>query len=107
VRVLARLAEAEQSTQLALEQQDYRIAWLTVLRADEGCPEPWRTAFWQIVGNTPEKAIPFWLARDDAFRDEFFPESMLPLRYTKEWASDYLRGKMIAERAREAKLSPK
>jgi len=107
VRVLARLADAEQRTQIATEQQDYRIAWLTVLRADEGNAEPWRQAFWEIVGNVPEKAIPFWLASQDAAFDEHFPLSMLPLRYTKTWASDYLCGKMIAERAREAKLPPK
>src|SRR5690242_14341270 len=80
VRVMSRLSEAEQKTEVATEQQDYRIAWLLVLRADEGNPDPWRQAFWEIVGNAPEKAIPFWLARDDAFRDECFPVSMLPLR---------------------------
>src|SRR5690348_6043645 len=81
VRVLARLAEAEQKTEVATEQQNYRIAWLTVLRADEGDLDPWRTAFWQIVGNTPEKAIPFWLCRDDLLQDEYVPVHLLELRY--------------------------
>jgi len=107
VRILSRLAEAEQKTELATDQQDYRIAWLTVLRADEGNAEPWRQAFWEIVGNTPEKAIPFWMARADLFRDEYVPLSMLDLKYTKEWASDYLRAKMAAERARQASLPTK
>jgi len=107
VRVLARLAEAEQKTEVATEQQDYRIAWLTVLRADEGNHEPWRQAFWEIVGNTPEKAIPFWLCSYDAAADEFFPLHMLPLKYTKDWASDYLRGKRIAEKARISSLPHK
>jgi hypothetical protein len=107
VRILERIAEAERRAVTPDEQQDYRIAYVTVLKADEGHPDAWRTAFYQVVCNTPEKAVPFWLARQDAFLDEYFPLSMLPLRYTKEWASDYLRGKMIAERAREAKLPPK
>jgi hypothetical protein len=107
VRVLARLAEAEQKTEVATEQQDYRIAWLTVLRADEGNPEPWRTAFWEIVGNTPEKAIPYWLCRDDLLQDEHVPLPMLELRYTRDWGSDYVRAKMAAEAARAAGLPPK
>lgn len=107
VRVLARLAEAEQKTECATEQQDIRIAWLTVLRADEGNPDPWKQAFWEIVGNTPEKAIPFWLCRDDLLQDEYVPLSMLELRYTREWGSDYVRAKMAAEAARNAGLPPK
>jgi len=107
VRVLARLAEAEQKTEVATEQQNYRIAWLTVLRADEGNPDPWKQAFWEIVGNTPEKAIPFWLCRDDLLHDEYVPLHLLELRYTKDWGSDYVHAKMIAEKARSAGLPPK
>lgn len=107
VRVLARLAEAEQKTELAIEQQDYRIAWLTVLRADEGDAQPWRTAFWQIVGQVPEIAIPFWQCRDDLAHDEHVPLHMLPLKFTKQWGSDYIAAKMAADSARKAALPPK
>ena len=107
VRVLAYLAEAEQKTEVATEQQCYRIAWLTVLRADEGNLDPWRQAFWEIVGNTPEKTIPFWMARADLFADEYVPLSMIDLKYTRDWGSDYIRAKMAADAARMAELPPK
>lgn len=107
VRVLAYLAEAEQKTEVATEQQDYRIAWITVLRADEGNQEPWRQAFWEIVGNTPEKAIPFWMCKADLLADDYVPLSMIDLRYTKDWGGDYIRAKMAADAARAANLPPK
>lgn len=107
VRVLARLAEAEQKTEVATEQQDYRIAWLTVLRADEGNQDPWRQAFWEVVGNTPEKTIPYWQCKADLMADEYVPLSMIELRYTKDWGGDYIRAKMAADAARAAGLPPK
>ena len=106
-RVLARLSEAEQKTPIAIDQQDYRIAWLTVLRADEGNLDPWRQAFWEIVGNLPEKTIPFWQARADLLADEYVPLALIDLKYTKDWGGQYIRAKMAADEARAAELPPK
>lgn len=105
-RVLDRIAEAkDKEVYDPWRKDDLQIAWLTVLRADEGEADPWRLAFWQTLGEYPEKLIPFLVARADVDSDEHFPESLKPFRYTRDWPSVYLIGKKISERA--AALPPK
>jgi hypothetical protein len=49
-------------------RDDIRIAWLTVLNASEGKPDPWRYSFWMYLGRVPEKVIPELVARAERHR---------------------------------------
>lgn len=62
-RVLAYLAAAEGRSPDPWERDDLRVSWLTVLRASEDHPDPWRYAFWCYFGITPEKALIQWAER--------------------------------------------
>jgi len=62
-RICTRLCEAEAREPNAWLRDDYRIARMTVGNARQGNPDPWRFAFWQYLGKTPEKLIPVFVAR--------------------------------------------
>ena len=62
-RICARLVQAEAKEPDAWLRDDYRIARMTVGLASRGNSDPWRFAFWQYLGKTPEKLIPFFVAR--------------------------------------------
>ena len=65
-RVLAYLADAEAREPQPWFRDDIRISWLTVLHCAEGIADPWRFAFWQYLGATPEKIIPQLTSRAEA-----------------------------------------
>jgi hypothetical protein len=90
-RVLARLEAAELKVRLG-DRDDVRIAWLLVLRASEGHPDPFSLAFYQYFSESPETLIPFFSARADLWRRyEVCMDEYLPLRYTKDWRGDLAR----------------
>lgn len=60
---LSRSEEAELNLSL---RDDLRIAKLCVLEAETGNPDPWRTAFWNYLGLSPEKFLGI-LAEREAF----------------------------------------
>jgi hypothetical protein len=91
---MAQLWASEDREELVYFRTDYRIAWLTVFYA--GQPDqigtdwdPWERAFRQILGLSPAKLIPFFMAR--AFADQHFPTKFLPCRYTRVWREDFER----------------
>jgi hypothetical protein len=95
-RVLEYLALAEFRALDPWERDDLRLSWLTVLRASEGHPDPWRYAFWCYFGLTPEKLIPYFVARAEAHHADGFPASLLPLKYTRSWKDDFQLGMSVA-----------
>lgn len=68
-RVLCRIAQAEAREPDPWIRDDYRVAWLTVLRASEGCPDPFGLAFWGYYGTSWQRAVKFWQERT-AVRDK-------------------------------------
>jgi hypothetical protein len=94
-RVLARLSEAEWKAPLAA-RDDIRVAWITVLKADEGHPTPFAQAFFQYFGASPEKLIPFFAARADLDRiyaqsQAAWMEKYLPFRHHDGWRETFAR----------------
>jgi hypothetical protein len=94
-RVLARLSEAEWKAPLGA-RDDIRVAWITVLKADEGHPTPFAQAFFQYFGASPEKLIPFLAARADLDRmyaqsQAAWLEKYLPFRHHDGWRETFAR----------------
>ena len=58
-RILCSLESAEAHEPNAHFQDDYRIAWLTVLRASQGLRQPHVAATYAVLGLHPDKV---WLA---------------------------------------------
>lgn len=75
-RVLAELQRAETNEQNPHWQDDYRIAWITVLRAAQGVAEPHTSATYTVLGVHPDKVWPSIVARRKArlgpLYEEFF-----------------------------------
>jgi hypothetical protein len=65
-RILARLERAERREPNPHLQADYRIAWITVLRASRGELWPHVTATYEVLGLHPEKVWPAIVARRKA-----------------------------------------
>lgn len=65
-RVLARLEEAEAGELDPQLQEDFRIAWLTVLHASHGHREPHVAAFYGVYGLHPSKVFAAIVARRKA-----------------------------------------
>jgi hypothetical protein len=94
-RVLVRLSEAEWKAPLGA-RDDIRVAWITVLKADEGHPTPFAQAFFQYFGASPEKLIPFFAARADLDRmyaqsQAAWLEKYLPFRHHDGWRETFAR----------------
>lgn len=66
--VLEYLAWAESAEQDRWLKDDIRLAWITVLLAARGYPEPWELAFWQTFGKRSHKLIPEFVARAERAR---------------------------------------
>jgi hypothetical protein len=62
-RVLARLEAAEQKESDLWLRDDIRIAWITVLYASRGNPQPHIDATYQVLGIHPDKVWPAICAR--------------------------------------------
>jgi hypothetical protein len=61
--ILDYLASAELAEEDVWLRDDIRIAWITVLYASQGRPNPWLWAFNRVVGGHPDKVIPQLVAR--------------------------------------------
>jgi hypothetical protein len=92
--VLKYLAGAEWNA-TAAERDDLRVAWICVLKADEGHPDPYRQAFWQYFGEQPETLVPFFAAR--AHLDRIYSAATVAtldrnfnFRFTPGWEKSYL-----------------
>lgn len=77
-RILLRLEKAEEREPDPQLQEDYRIAWITVLYASQGYAEPHVAAFYQVLGIHPKK---YFHAKSELRRAKlgrefatFFPE---------------------------------
>jgi len=57
-RILSRLEQAESNEQNPHFQTDYRIAWITVLNAARGEPEPFLWATLRVLGCPPAEVWP-------------------------------------------------
>jgi hypothetical protein len=77
-RILARLEYAEAHESNPHLQDDYRIAWITVLYAARGEPQPQVAATYAVLGLHPDKVWPAIVARRKAMLgadyDKFFAE---------------------------------
>ena len=62
-RILLRLGTAEAREVNPHFQDDYRIAWITVLRASRGALHPHVTATYAVLGLHPDKVWPAVLER--------------------------------------------
>lgn len=75
-RVLSRLEDAETRELNPHFQTDYRISWITVLRASRGELGAHRSASYAVLGLHPEKVWPAIVARRraqlGALYEEFF-----------------------------------
>lgn len=93
-RVLSYLAEAEDRTRVG-DRDDIRVAWITVLKASEGHPDPFAIAFWQYFSESPETLIPFLAAR--AHLNRIYGENFqaldkhFPFQYARDWQDTYQR----------------
>jgi hypothetical protein len=65
-RILSRLERAEAHEPNPHLQADYRIAWITVIRASRGELWPHVTATYEVLGLHPDKVWPAILARRKA-----------------------------------------
>lgn len=65
-RILSRLEDAEAREVNPHFQTDYRISWITVLRASRGEPGAHRSASYTVLGLHPSKVWPAILARRKA-----------------------------------------
>jgi hypothetical protein len=63
--VLEYLAKAEDLERDVWLQDDYRLAWTTVLYASRNQPDPWGFAYWMKYGVVPARGIP---GRDARYR---------------------------------------
>jgi hypothetical protein len=81
-RILFHLERAEEREPNPHFQDDYRIAWLTVLNASRGDPQPDVTASYAVLGLHPDKVWPAIVARRmatlGAEYDKFFGDSYSP-----------------------------
>jgi hypothetical protein len=81
-RILLRLEQAEAREPNPHLQDDYRIAWITVLNASRGQREPHVSASYTVLGLHPEKVWPSMVARrradTGADYDKFFPSTDAP-----------------------------
>lgn len=107
-RVLARLSESEWKAPLGA-RDDIRVAWITVLKSDEGHPTPFAQAFFQYFGVSPDKLIPFLAARADLDRiyaqsQAQWLEKYLPFRHHNGWRETFAR---IQAEIDEQALPPK
>lgn len=77
-RILLRLERAERHEPNPHLQADYRIAWITVLRASRGELLPHVSATYEVLGLHPDKVWPAILERRKALLgplyEEFFGE---------------------------------
>src|ERR1019366_4290253 len=77
-RILTRLEDAENHEVNPHLQDDYRISWITVLRASRGERIPHVSATYEVLGLHPDKVWPAILARRKALLgplyEEFFGE---------------------------------
>jgi hypothetical protein len=81
-RVLEGLEQAEASEPNLHFQSDYRISWITVLRAARGDPRPHVSACYVVLGLHPDRVWPSLVARRRAqlgiFYEEFFGVELPP-----------------------------
>lgn len=68
LRVVDYLNWAQDNEERVQLRDDIAIARLAVILAGQGDPEPWRWAFIKLLGGTPEKLIPIFVARMEAHR---------------------------------------
>lgn len=73
-RVLERIASAEWREVNPHYQDDYRIAWITVLRAGLGEREPDVSACYTVLGLHPNKVWPAIVARRHAIAGDHYEE---------------------------------
>lgn len=87
--VLEYLQKAEWKAPIG-ERDDIRVAYITVIKAFEGHPDPFAIAFWQYFSASPDQLIPFFAARAELWRN-YDQRTMsvldryLPLRYSSDW----------------------
>lgn len=81
--VLLRIEEAEAREPSPHFQDDYRIAWITVLNAARGDSQPHTLATYAVLGLHPDKVWPAIEARRRA---------MLGADYDKFFAKDFFAG---------------
>lgn len=72
-RVLARLWRAEVRELNPWFQTDYRIAWITVLLASRGDPQPFVAATMSVLGKHPDRVWAAILARRKALLGREYP----------------------------------
>jgi len=81
-RILSRLELAEGREPDPWFQDDYRIAWITVLRAARGEPIPQVSATYEVLGLHPDRVWPAIIERRKlllgAEYEEFFGVSLPP-----------------------------
>jgi hypothetical protein len=81
-RILDQLELAEASELNPHFQDDYRIAWIIVLRASHGIPEPHVSASYAVLGLHPDNVWPSIVARRRAqlgpYYEEFFGVELPP-----------------------------
>jgi len=86
-RILLRLEQAEARELNPHFQDDYRIAWIAVLRASRGETEPLVSATYTVLGLHPDKVWPAIVARRHAqtgrhyeaiFGGDLYPEASSP-----------------------------
>ena len=81
-RILSRLESAERREIDPHFQDDYRIAWITVLYADRGFWEPQVAATYAVIGLHPSKVWAAIVERRKAalgfLYEEFYGEGVLP-----------------------------
>jgi hypothetical protein len=78
-RVLARLEAAEQKESDLWLRDDIRIAWITVLEASRGNPQPHIDATYKVLGIHPDKVWPAICARRAAILGSSeIPSAALP-----------------------------
>lgn len=75
LRVVDYLNWAQDNEERVQRRDDIAIARLAVILAGQGDPEPWRWAFMQLLGGTPEKLIPIFITRLSAHRDPISPDA--------------------------------
>jgi hypothetical protein len=81
-RVLRRLEQAEAREIDPHFGDDYRIAWITVLEAARGNPQPTVNATYRVLGLHPDRVWPAIIARRKAllgsYYEAFWGESLPP-----------------------------
>lgn len=90
-RVLGKLEDAERSEVNPHFQSDYRIAWITVLRAARGESFPHVSATYAVLGLHPEKVWPAIVERRKALLGghcEKFPGVSVPAKKPVQSESD-------------------